>query len=122
MGWRTSGRTWRALRPLARRMRAESTDAEDLLWQKLRCGQLGVRFRRFVIDRFVADFYCSDPPIVVEVDGSAHMARGPRDAERDRRLAAMGVVVIRLRNEEVTGDLDAAVARVRAALDARVTR
>jgi len=98
-------------------MRARCTEAEHRLWQRLRGDTLGVRFRRqFVIDRFVADFYCADPPTVVEVDGSAHLGRSVRDAERDRRLTAMGVFVLRVRNEDVLHDLDGVLASIVAGL------
>ena len=98
-------------------MRRGPTEAEDRLWQSLRRDSLGVRFRRqVVIDRFIADFYCAARGVVVEVDGAVHLVRRERDAERDRIFAAMGLRVVRVRNEEVLLDLDAVVSRIEAAL------
>jgi very-short-patch-repair endonuclease len=76
-----------------------------------------VRFRRqHVIDHFIADFYCAERSLVVEVDGSIHDGRGELDAERDRLFLAKGLVVVRVRNDDVRLDLDAVVVRIRAAL------
>ncbi len=92
----------RALSPWAKAMRREPTVAESRLWAMLRRGRLGVRFRRqVVVDRFIVDFLCERHRLVVEVDGEAHEGRADLDAERDARLLAMGLRVIRLRNEEV---------------------
>jgi very-short-patch-repair endonuclease len=96
-------------------MRGASTWAEDWLWERLRRDALGVRFRRqHVIDRFIADFYCAERGLVVEVDGPVHEGRGELDAERDCLFLTKGLVVLRVRNEDVRLDLDAVVARIRA--------
>jgi very-short-patch-repair endonuclease len=118
MGWRARGATWAVLKPLARAMRGCPTDAEKRLWLRLRRRQLGVGFRRqFVIDRFVADFYCSERRLVVEVDGGVHLARRQLDVQRDRFFAALGLRVVRVSNREVLGDLDVVLQRIQAALD-----
>jgi len=98
-------------------MRRCATPAEELLWHRLRRDQLGVRFRRqTVIGRFIVDFYCPARALVVEVDGPVHDERGDFDAERERMLAARGVSVVRVRNEEVFENLDAVVRRITEAL------
>ena len=120
MGWRARGATWAVLKPLARTMRGCATDAEKRLWLRLRRSQLGVGFRRqFVIDRFIADFYCSDRKLVVEVDGAVHLDRRHLDVQRDRVFAAMGLRVVRVSNREVLSDLDGVLQRIQAALDGR---
>ena len=63
---------------------------------RLRRDALGVRFRRqHVIDRFIADFYCAERGLVVEVDGPVHEGRGELDAERDCLFLTKGLVVPR---------------------------
>jgi len=117
MGWRTDARGWFLLRPRARWMRRSATQAERLLWQRLRRGQLGVRFRTQVpIGQFIADFFCPARDLVVEVDGGVHDDRRDIDEERDRLLARLGVRVLHIRNEEVLDDLDGVVRRIAAAL------
>jgi hypothetical protein len=54
----------------ARRLRENMTDYEKLLWEKLKRKQIcGLRFRRqHPIDIFIADFYCHEVRLVVEID------------------------------------------------------
>jgi len=44
--------------------------------------QLGFKIRRqHPIDRFIADFYCAEARLVIEIDGDSHVA--PDQAEYD---------------------------------------
>ena len=57
-------------RDRARILRLRMTDAERILWYRLRREQLGCRFhRQFPIGPFIADVGCLRPRIVVEIDG-----------------------------------------------------
>lgn len=105
----------------ARGMREASTGGERLLWEELRAGKLGARFRRQypLLGRFVADFYAPSARLVVEVDGAWHAQRTAADARRDRALARAGHRVLRLPDALVREHIEDAVARVRAALAAR---
>jgi very-short-patch-repair endonuclease len=98
-------------------MRRSPTRAELLLWQRLRRGQLGVRFRtQAVIGQFIADFYCPARSLVIEIDGSAHDNRGDIDEERDRMLGSLGMRILHVRNDDVFENLDAVLARIATAL------
>ncbi len=90
------------------------TEEEQLLWAELRTNRLhGLHFRRQqIIDGFIVDFYCHRAGLVIEVDGSAHIDRTGYDAERDRILAARGLHVLRLTNEEVRSDRAAVLERI----------
>jgi very-short-patch-repair endonuclease len=99
-------------------MRRSPTQAERLLWQRLRRGQLGVRFRtQVVIGQFIADFLCPARELVVEVDGGVHDDRRDIDEERDLMLARLGLRVLHVRNEDVLENLDAVIRRIAAALE-----
>ncbi len=50
---------------------------------------------------FVADFYCHELKLVVEVDGEIHRRQSSEDAHRTRIINHLGIVVIRFKNEEV---------------------
>jgi very-short-patch-repair endonuclease len=101
-------------------MRHHQTFTEQRLWAELRGGRLGVTFRRqVVISRFVADFACSAARLVVEVDGGVHLNRARLDAHRDALLGSEGYRVLRIPAALVTSNLPAAVALVRAALNAQ---
>jgi very-short-patch-repair endonuclease len=98
------------LRPLARCLRRDATNAERRLWEGLRRKQLaGFRFRRQVIlDGFIADFASFDARLVVEVDGATHSTDEEIacDAARAAALAAQGFAVLRFANEDVYRNLE----------------
>ena len=98
----------------ARDLRRHMTPEEDRLWQALRANRLGgFHFRRQqVIDGFIVDFYCHAVGLVVELDGGVHRQQADYDAERDRVLAARGLRVVRISNEDARQDLDGVLARL----------
>jgi very-short-patch-repair endonuclease len=91
----------------SRELRRDMTPAERALWACLRDRRLaGWKFRRQqVIDGFIADFYCADAGLVVELDGAVHDRQAAADAERDGILMARRLTVLRVRNERVAADL-----------------
>jgi len=108
------------LRSRARRMRHEPTPTEWQLWQALRCGQLGVSFRRqVVLQGYITDFYASAVRLIVEVDGGWHDHRVQKDARRERILQAAGYRLLRATAAEVLGALPSVVARIRPAVAER---
>lgn len=99
------------MKPVARRLRADSTDAEKLLWSRLRSRQLGAKFvRQFPIGPYVVDFVSRSVHLVVELDGGQHSA----DAEAGRTavIEAHGYRVIRFWNNEVVENLDGVCERI----------
>src|SRR5688500_5946222 len=89
----------------ARDLRKNETSAEDLLWRNLRDRKLdGLKFRRqHPLDKFIADFYCHEKRLVIEVDGSVHDSRDAKESDEGRtyELKELGITVLRFRNEEV---------------------
>ncbi|WP_240788493.1 endonuclease domain-containing protein [Ramlibacter henchirensis] len=72
------------------------TDAERLLWSRLRMEQLGVKFRRqHPFGPYIADFACLDPKVVIELDGSQHAEQTAYDARRDAFFRGNGFKVLR---------------------------
>jgi very-short-patch-repair endonuclease len=101
--WSMPRRDLRFLRR-ARAMRAEATRVEEILWDELRGGQLGFRFRRQEpIGPYIVDLVCKARRLVVEVDGDSHQDDAADEA-RDRHLRAMGYRVIRFTNPEIYQD------------------
>lgn len=88
----------------AKRLRAAPTASEERLWQALRKLKLNIR-RQAPVGRFVVDFVCHTPKLVIEVDGGAH--RLPevqaRDAEREAWLKGEGFHVVRVGAEDAYG-------------------
>jgi very-short-patch-repair endonuclease len=87
----------------ARRLRRDSTEAERALWRLLRARQLsGYKFRRQQpIDRYIVDFICFTPRLVIEVDGGQHGINLDYDERRTRHLEKQGFRVLRFWNNEV---------------------
>ena len=102
---------------LARRFRRAPTRAEAAAWALLRNrSMLGLKFRRQqIIAGFIADFFCSDLALVLEIDGPVHddVRRGARDKLRADFFESIGLRVLRIRNEDVSrAHLQAALSRV----------
>jgi very-short-patch-repair endonuclease len=100
-------------------MRHDPTESEARLFQVLRGGRLGVTFRRQVplLGRFIVDLYASEVKLIVEIDGGYHAEREAKDAHRERALERAGYTVVRLDAELVMRDVEAAVARLAAAIE-----
>ena len=79
------------------------TDTETELWRLLRDRRLhGIKFRRQVlIGPYVADFYCAELKLVIEIDGDSHVAQEAYDAVRTAYLARQGIRVLRYTNLDV---------------------
>jgi very-short-patch-repair endonuclease len=98
---------------VAREFRRQPTRSENLLWQELRGGKLGARFRRQQpIGPFVVDFFCAAADLIVEVDGPVHEDQVARDAERQALLETCGYRVLRFSAEVVESRLSEALATI----------
>ena len=106
---------WRKLKPKARAMRHEPTEAEAMLWEALRARRLhGFKFRRqHVIGRFIADFYCAEARLIVEVDGGVHDERGSEDRVREDALSELGLTVLRFTNDMVLENMNQVLEEIR---------
>src|SRR5215213_4220854 len=107
-------------RATARRLRANSTAAEALLWRELRRLETkGTHFRRQVpVGPYVADFACLASRLVIELDGSQHGEKPNkvRDEARTRWLESEGYRVLRFWNNDLIENLEGALEVVYAAL------
>jgi very-short-patch-repair endonuclease len=92
-----------ALKERAKALRKAGILHEVLLWMQLKGNQLnGLDFdRQKIIGNYIVDFYCAEKGVVIEADGSSHDTKQPQDAERDRFLQGLGLVVIRLLVKDV---------------------
>jgi len=88
--------------------RKQSTPAERRLWQRLRARQLnGYKFRRQVwLGSYIADFFCAQAKLIVEVDGDTHANQPEYDQRRTNCLQREGFHLVRVANADVMQDLD----------------
>jgi len=98
----------------ARELRRTMTPAERVLWQRLRGGQIaGLRFRRqHAMEGFIADFFCHQARLIIEVDGQVHDQQVSYDRARDDHFARLGYLVLRFTNAQVLKQTDAVTAEI----------
>jgi very-short-patch-repair endonuclease len=93
------------LKPLARKLRKEMTEAERFFWRKVRKKQLkGYQFyRQKNIGNYIVDFYCPAAGLIIELDGGQHyLPEGQeKDKIRDDYLNSLGFTVLRFSDREV---------------------
>ena len=98
------------LKQASQDLRNHMTDAEKLLWSRLRNKQiLGLQFyRQKRILNYIIDFYCPAANLVIECDGSQHFTNEGLEADRvrDEALAHLSLRVLRFDNGQVMGQID----------------
>jgi len=81
------------------------TDAERLLWFRLRRKQLSgyCFYRQRIIGEYIVDFYCREASLVIEIDGGQHFhgEKKKKDIDRDAFLKGRGLKVLRFNNQQV---------------------
>ena len=92
----------------ARNLRENMTNAEHILWDRVRNNQLlGFRFKaQHPVAGFIADFYCHKAKLVIEADGLIHQTQKEYDMDRDKVFNDLGLTVIRFSNEEIENNPD----------------
>ena len=99
-----------AMVQIARDLRQRETEAEVLLWEVLRNRRLGnLKFRRqhpIANTAFVADFFCYQHRLVIELDGGIHKEQSVEDKLRQQAIEEAGCQLIRFHNDQVTTNLE----------------
>ncbi|KPF89377.1 hypothetical protein IP86_27475, partial [Rhodopseudomonas sp. AAP120] len=106
-------------RDFAHTMRQNPTDAERVLWQRLRHDVVlaNSHFRRQAsIGPYIVDFASRGARLVIELDGGQHDGQRDADAARTRQIEALGYRVLRFWNNDVLGNLDGVLAEIQSAL------
>ena len=101
---------------VCRDLRKRQTNAEKILWQDVRNRRFcGIKFYRQIPifhdltgreTFFIADFFCYEAKLVIELDGEIHKYQLKYDAERTKILNVLGLSVIRFSNTEIEGNLN----------------
>ncbi|HHC7310608.1 TPA: endonuclease domain-containing protein [Vibrio campbellii] len=96
-------------------LRTNMPKPEEILWQRIRRKQLGVKFRRqHGIGRYIVDFYCAELNLVIEIDGDSHFSYEgkEKDTIRDAFMETLGIKVLRFTNEEVMKQTESVLERL----------
>jgi very-short-patch-repair endonuclease len=114
------------LKPPSRNLRNQQTDAEQLLWHRIRRKQiLGVQFyRQKPILNYIVDFHAPAAGLVIECDGSQHYTPVGLEADRLRTavLVDLDLAVLRFDNREILLNMDAVCARIYDVMASRIGR
>ncbi len=115
-------RTFDAAKEICRVLRKKSTVSEKLLWTEVRNRKFfGKKFLRQhplffnYMNKgafFIADFYCREFNLILEIDGKSHDYQKEYDALRTHIINNMGIKVVRFKNEEIENDLPGVLQRL----------
>jgi len=101
----------------AKHLRDQNTEAEKILWSRLRNRKLnGKKFRRqHPVDERIVDFYCHECNLVIELDGEGHkdVYNKADDENRTEELNRRQLRVIRFWNAEVLENIENVLNRIR---------
>ncbi len=98
------------LKFLARKLRKNQTEAEKILWHKIRKKQINNLsfYRQKIIGNYIVDFYCPNIKLVIEIDGDLHYTDDSKkyDKVRERYLKNLGLRIYRVNNIDIYKNLE----------------
>jgi very-short-patch-repair endonuclease len=104
------------LKPFSQQLRKNTTDAERLIWSRIRGKQLkGYQFyRQKIIGDYIVDFYCPKARLVIELDGGQHYTKEgkEKDSIRDGYLSNNGLQVFRFSDREVLTQIEGVLEKI----------
>lgn len=106
----------KSLKSFSRALRRKMTDAERLVWKRIRGKQLeGLQFyRQKPIGRYIADFCCPKVKLILEIDGGQHyeIKGETNDKIRSDYFKSIGFKVLRFNNIEVLKNIEGVINRI----------
>ena len=116
---------------LARQLRKTSTKTERIFWELVR----NRRFDNFKFYRqkvifyeylqikkfFIADFYCHEKKLIIEIDGPIHELQRDYDQNREEILKSLDLRLIRFTNEDIENQIESVVSRLSNALETAIS-
>ena len=102
-----------------RELREDSTKAEDIIWDRVRNRKFMRKkfYRQYPIffdslgkeNFYIADFYCHENKLVIELDGNFHKFQIKKDNLRTEIIEEKGIKVLRFMNDEIEKNMDKAL-------------
>jgi len=96
------------------------TEAEEILWERIRAKSFGIKFRRqmpFVFGeyKYVVDFYCASKKLIIEIDGSIHHKKEVKENDifREDLFKVNGYTVLRFNNHDVINNIDIVLEKIK---------
>ena len=104
------------LKQISRQLRSNMTDAEKLLWSRLRAKQLKGRqfYRQRIIGDYIVDFYCPKANLIVELDGGQHYTDEgiKKDKRRDDYMMDQGYKILKFSDREIFENLTGVIEKI----------
>ena len=104
------------LKHYSRELRKNMTDAEKLLWSRIRDKQLRCYhfYRQKPIGHYIVDFFCPKANLIVELDGGQHFSDEGEEKNKVRNdyMASLGIKVVRFSDREVFENLEGVIERI----------
>jgi very-short-patch-repair endonuclease len=104
------------LKDLSQQLRNNMTDAEKLLWSRLRTKQLkGCQFyRQKIVENYIVDFYCPKANLVIELDGGQHYSDDgqKKDMIRDACMLDIGLKVVRFSDRDIFENIEGVLEKI----------
>ncbi len=98
------------LKELARKLRNNSTKAENVLWLLLKDKQMNDYdfHRQKPINNFILDFFCHELMLGIEVDGYTHRFEDTfvKDELKEKKMEALGITILRFSDNDVLTNAD----------------
>jgi very-short-patch-repair endonuclease len=100
-------------KPVRKLLRNNLTPEEVILWNHLKNSKSGFKFRRqHSIGNFIADFFCAEKRLIIELDGSQHLDHIEHDQEMTNYFESLGINVIRFWNNEVNTNINGVLMKI----------
>ena len=99
---------------LSRELRQNQTSVEKIMWEILRNRKLNnLKFRRqYAFGRYIADFYCFEKNLVIELDWEIHKDRIEYDKIRDEIISKNRVKILRFENSEIDNNIEKVIKEI----------
>jgi very-short-patch-repair endonuclease len=68
--------------------------------------------RQFPIGNYIVDFICRRLKLIIEIDGSSHIAKSEEDFDRQEYLEGLGFQILRFTESQVVYHIDQVVAEI----------
>ena len=99
-----------------RLLRRNQTEAEKKVWDGLRNRRFQNLkfFRQYGIGHYIADFYCPEMRLVIEVDGDQHFLDEviAYDGEREKFFSALNIKILRFTNMDILTNIENVMDRI----------
>lgn len=104
------------LKDFSRALRKGMTDAERLIWSKIRGKQLNNLqfYRQKPVGRYITDFCCPKAKLILEIDGGQHYEKEgeANDKIRSDYFKSISFKVLRFTNIEVLKNIEGVLNRI----------